>query len=155
MDWEKGEGHAFPYFVFAASCSEVEIDCLTGDHKVSPVQKWTIFSTFLLNHGIAYGVIKWPSRLLDLDDEQLLRWSNAQPPNILKDKHREIVICISKYLKGINNLPLKLANFSNYWLNQIRAYLDWTLLSSRSSPADSGEAVVWNIQVTSGWGKLL
>ncbi|XP_048342399.1 aldehyde oxidase 3-like isoform X2 [Sphaerodactylus townsendi] len=33
MDWEKGEGHALPYFVFGASCSEVEIDCLTGDHK--------------------------------------------------------------------------------------------------------------------------
>uniref|UniRef100_A0ABM5EPP6 aldehyde oxidase n=1 Tax=Pogona vitticeps TaxID=103695 RepID=A0ABM5EPP6_9SAUR len=33
MDWEKGEGHAFPYFIFGAACSEVEIDCLTGDHK--------------------------------------------------------------------------------------------------------------------------
>nr|XP_056717290.1 aldehyde oxidase 3-like [Euleptes europaea] len=33
MDWKTGEGHAFPYFVFGASCSEVEIDCLTGDHK--------------------------------------------------------------------------------------------------------------------------
>ncbi|XP_061464041.1 aldehyde oxidase 3-like isoform X2 [Rhineura floridana] len=33
MDWEKGEGHAFPYFVFGAACSEAEIDCLTGDHK--------------------------------------------------------------------------------------------------------------------------
>ncbi|XP_015270433.1 PREDICTED: aldehyde oxidase 3-like, partial [Gekko japonicus] len=35
MDWETGEGHAFPYFVFGAACSEVEIDCLTGDHKMS------------------------------------------------------------------------------------------------------------------------
>ncbi|NP_001280175.1 aldehyde oxidase-like [Anolis carolinensis] len=33
MDWEKGEGHPFEYFVFGAACSEVEIDCLTGDHK--------------------------------------------------------------------------------------------------------------------------
>uniref|UniRef100_A0A8C6RHL3 aldehyde oxidase n=1 Tax=Nannospalax galili TaxID=1026970 RepID=A0A8C6RHL3_NANGA len=33
MDWEKGEGHAFEYFVYGAACSEVEIDCLTGDHK--------------------------------------------------------------------------------------------------------------------------
>ncbi|KAL8183687.1 UNVERIFIED_CONTAM: hypothetical protein K2H54_048715 [Gekko kuhli] len=33
MDWETGEGHAFPYFVFGVSCSEVEVDCLTGDHK--------------------------------------------------------------------------------------------------------------------------
>ncbi|KYO33619.1 hypothetical protein Y1Q_0008773 [Alligator mississippiensis] len=33
MNWEKGEGHAFPYFIFGVACSEVEIDCLTGDHK--------------------------------------------------------------------------------------------------------------------------
>uniref|UniRef100_A0A8C6RKC1 aldehyde oxidase n=1 Tax=Nannospalax galili TaxID=1026970 RepID=A0A8C6RKC1_NANGA len=33
MDWEKGEGNTFPYFVFGAACSEVEIDCLTGAHK--------------------------------------------------------------------------------------------------------------------------
>ncbi|XP_053217062.1 aldehyde oxidase 4-like isoform X3 [Podarcis raffonei] len=33
MDWKTGEGHAFPYYVFGTSCSEVEIDCLTGDHK--------------------------------------------------------------------------------------------------------------------------
>uniref|UniRef100_A0A8C0VUG1 aldehyde oxidase n=1 Tax=Cyanistes caeruleus TaxID=156563 RepID=A0A8C0VUG1_CYACU len=33
MDWEKGEGHPFTYFIFGAACSEVEINCLTGDHK--------------------------------------------------------------------------------------------------------------------------
>ncbi|GAB1284987.1 Aldehyde oxidase 3 [Apodemus speciosus] len=33
MDWEKGEGDVYPYFVFGAACSEVEIDCLTGGHK--------------------------------------------------------------------------------------------------------------------------
>ncbi|XP_053452272.1 aldehyde oxidase isoform X3 [Nycticebus coucang] len=33
MNWEKGEGHPFKYFVYGAACSEVEIDCLTGDHK--------------------------------------------------------------------------------------------------------------------------
>nr|XP_012594525.1 aldehyde oxidase isoform X1 [Microcebus murinus] len=33
MDWEKGEGHPFEYFVYGAACSEVEIDCLTGAHK--------------------------------------------------------------------------------------------------------------------------
>ena len=35
MDWEKGEGDPFPYYVYGAACSEVEIDCLTGAHKVS------------------------------------------------------------------------------------------------------------------------
>ncbi|KAM9249001.1 LOW QUALITY PROTEIN: aldehyde oxidase 2-like [Dugong dugon] len=30
---EKGEGDPFPYYVYRAACSEVEIDCLTGAHK--------------------------------------------------------------------------------------------------------------------------
>ncbi|CAH2306009.1 aldehyde oxidase-like isoform X1 [Pelobates cultripes] len=33
IDWEKGEGRPFQYCVYGAACSEVEIDCLTGDHK--------------------------------------------------------------------------------------------------------------------------
>ncbi|XP_065100706.1 aldehyde oxidase 5 isoform X1 [Paramisgurnus dabryanus] len=33
IDWEKSEGPAYYYFTFGACCSEVEIDCLTGDHK--------------------------------------------------------------------------------------------------------------------------
>ncbi|CAL9698298.1 unnamed protein product [Knipowitschia caucasica] len=33
VDWEKGEGNAYYYFTFGACCSEVEVDCLTGDHK--------------------------------------------------------------------------------------------------------------------------
>ncbi|XP_056157552.1 aldehyde oxidase 5 [Lampris incognitus] len=33
MEWEKGEGQPYCYFTFGACCSEVEIDCLTGDHK--------------------------------------------------------------------------------------------------------------------------
>ncbi|XP_023568150.1 aldehyde oxidase 2-like isoform X1 [Octodon degus] len=33
MDWEKGEGEPFPYYVFGAACSEVEVDCLTGAHR--------------------------------------------------------------------------------------------------------------------------
>ena len=35
MNWETGEGHPFEYFVYGAACSEVEVDCLTGAHKVS------------------------------------------------------------------------------------------------------------------------
>uniref|UniRef100_A0A8C0N417 Aldehyde oxidase n=1 Tax=Canis lupus familiaris TaxID=9615 RepID=A0A8C0N417_CANLF len=34
MDWEKEKGEPYPYFVYGASCSEVEVDCLTGAHKV-------------------------------------------------------------------------------------------------------------------------
>ncbi|XP_021105387.1 aldehyde oxidase 1 isoform X2 [Heterocephalus glaber] len=33
IDWEKGQGHPFEYCVYGAACSEVEIDCLTGNHK--------------------------------------------------------------------------------------------------------------------------
>ncbi|NXX95379.1 AOXA oxidase, partial [Centropus bengalensis] len=33
MDWEKGEGEPFTYCLYGAACSEVEINCLTGDHK--------------------------------------------------------------------------------------------------------------------------
>ncbi|KAK7788687.1 hypothetical protein R5R35_008349 [Gryllus longicercus] len=33
-DWEKNEGNPFNYFTFGVACSEVEIDCLTGDHQV-------------------------------------------------------------------------------------------------------------------------
>ncbi|CAH6791652.1 Aox3 [Phodopus roborovskii] len=34
MDWEKEEGDAYPYYVYGAACSEVEVDCLTGAHKL-------------------------------------------------------------------------------------------------------------------------
>ncbi|XP_060084653.1 xanthine dehydrogenase/oxidase-like [Ylistrum balloti] len=33
-DFETNDGRVFNYFTFGAACSEVEIDCLTGDHKV-------------------------------------------------------------------------------------------------------------------------
>ena len=34
MNWETGKGSLFAYFAFGASCSEVEVDCLTGDFTV-------------------------------------------------------------------------------------------------------------------------
>jgi len=34
FDWERGIGNPFSYYVYGASASEVEIDCLTGDHVV-------------------------------------------------------------------------------------------------------------------------
>jgi xanthine dehydrogenase/oxidase len=33
-DIKKNEGMLFRYFTYGAACSEVEIDCLTGDHQV-------------------------------------------------------------------------------------------------------------------------
>ncbi|XP_066155943.1 xanthine dehydrogenase isoform X1 [Euwallacea fornicatus] len=33
-DWNTNEGNLFSYFTFGVACSEVEIDTLTGDHKV-------------------------------------------------------------------------------------------------------------------------
>lgn len=33
-NFETNEGKPFSYFSYGVACSEVEIDCLTGDHKV-------------------------------------------------------------------------------------------------------------------------
>ncbi|XP_043965965.1 aldehyde oxidase 6 isoform X2 [Gambusia affinis] len=33
FDWEKMEGHPYAYFTFGVCCSEVELDCLTGDYR--------------------------------------------------------------------------------------------------------------------------
>ncbi|XP_032090835.1 aldehyde oxidase [Thamnophis elegans] len=57
MDWEKGEGHAFAYYVFAAACSEVEIDCLTGDHKNLRTDI-VIDGSFSINPGIDIGQVE-------------------------------------------------------------------------------------------------
>ncbi|KAF4528372.1 hypothetical protein B566_EDAN016934 [Ephemera danica] len=34
FDWKTRTGKPFNYFTYGVACSEVEIDCLTGDHKV-------------------------------------------------------------------------------------------------------------------------
>lgn len=34
MDWDKERGDAFPYYVYGAACAEVDVDCLSGAHKV-------------------------------------------------------------------------------------------------------------------------
>ena len=34
MDWKTGKGSLYEYFAYGASCSEVEVDCLTGDFTV-------------------------------------------------------------------------------------------------------------------------
>lgn len=33
-NWETKEGNIFNYFTYGVGCSEVEIDTLTGDHRV-------------------------------------------------------------------------------------------------------------------------
>uniref|UniRef100_A0A674CKV0 Aldehyde oxidase 6 n=1 Tax=Salmo trutta TaxID=8032 RepID=A0A674CKV0_SALTR len=33
MDWEKQEGQPYAYYTYGACCSEVEVDCLTGDYR--------------------------------------------------------------------------------------------------------------------------
>ncbi|KAK3736913.1 hypothetical protein RRG08_000655 [Elysia crispata] len=33
-DMTAGKGKPFPYFTFGAACTEIQIDCLTGDHKL-------------------------------------------------------------------------------------------------------------------------
>ena len=36
--FETNSGNPFNYFSYGVACSEVEIDCLTGDHKVRSLQ---------------------------------------------------------------------------------------------------------------------
>uniref|UniRef100_A0A8C6EJW0 FAD-binding PCMH-type domain-containing protein n=1 Tax=Microcebus murinus TaxID=30608 RepID=A0A8C6EJW0_MICMU len=57
MDWEKEEGNAYPYFVYGASCSEVEVDCLTGAHKLL---RTDIFmdAAFSINPAVDIGQIE-------------------------------------------------------------------------------------------------
>ncbi|XP_006889201.1 PREDICTED: aldehyde oxidase-like [Elephantulus edwardii] len=57
MDWEKGKGEAFPYFVYGAACSEVEVDCLTGAHKLL---RTDIFmdAAFSINPAIDIGQVE-------------------------------------------------------------------------------------------------
>ncbi|XP_030628407.1 aldehyde oxidase 6 isoform X1 [Chanos chanos] len=33
IDWEKQEGQPYAYFTYAVCCSEVEVDCLTGEYR--------------------------------------------------------------------------------------------------------------------------
>ena len=35
-DFATNSGNAFNYFTYGVGCSVVEIDCLTGDHQVTP-----------------------------------------------------------------------------------------------------------------------
>ncbi|XP_073927459.1 aldehyde oxidase 4 isoform X2 [Castor canadensis] len=57
MDWEKEEGDPYPYFVYGASCSEVEVDCLTGAHKLL---RTDIFmdAAFSINPALDIGQIE-------------------------------------------------------------------------------------------------
>ncbi|KAH3859140.1 hypothetical protein DPMN_101856 [Dreissena polymorpha] len=51
FDFKTGTGKPFSYFSNGAACSEVEIDCLTGDHLVrEPVEY-----TFLF--GVSFSLI--------------------------------------------------------------------------------------------------
>ncbi|XP_037066290.1 aldehyde oxidase 4 isoform X2 [Peromyscus leucopus] len=57
MDWEKEEGNAYPYYVYGAACSEVEVDCLTGAHKLL---RTDIFmdAAFSINPALDIGQIE-------------------------------------------------------------------------------------------------
>ncbi|XP_077175230.1 aldehyde oxidase isoform X2 [Paroedura picta] len=57
MNWETGEGHPIPYWVYGAACSEVEIDCLTGDHKTLQTDI-VIDACYTINPGIDIGQIE-------------------------------------------------------------------------------------------------
>lgn len=37
--FDTNSGEPFNYFTYGVACTEVEIDCLTGDHQVMPPEK--------------------------------------------------------------------------------------------------------------------
>ncbi|XP_016051352.1 PREDICTED: aldehyde oxidase 4-like [Miniopterus natalensis] len=57
MDWKAEEGEPFAYYVYGASCSEVEVDCLTGAHKLL---RTDIFmdAAFSINPALDIGQIE-------------------------------------------------------------------------------------------------
>ena len=46
FDFTTGKGHQRPYLTHGAACSEVEIDCLTGQHKVQNRNLSTVYGLF-------------------------------------------------------------------------------------------------------------
>uniref|UniRef100_A0A663MG97 Xanthine dehydrogenase/oxidase n=1 Tax=Athene cunicularia TaxID=194338 RepID=A0A663MG97_ATHCN len=59
-DFEKNEGKPFCYFSYGVACSEVEIDCLTGDHKNIRTDIVMDVGTSL-NPAIDIGQVTWAS----------------------------------------------------------------------------------------------
>uniref|UniRef100_A0A8D0W0Y3 Aldehyde oxidase n=1 Tax=Sus scrofa TaxID=9823 RepID=A0A8D0W0Y3_PIG len=57
MDWEKGKGNPYPYFVCGASCSEVEVDCLTGAHKLLRTDIF-VDAAFSINPALDIGQVR-------------------------------------------------------------------------------------------------
>lgn len=50
IDFKEGRGDLFNYFVYGASCCEVEINCLTGSHRVFEYIHAVLFHfLFILN----------------------------------------------------------------------------------------------------------
>nr|XP_025858261.1 aldehyde oxidase 4-like [Vulpes vulpes] len=57
MDWEKEKGEPYPYFVYGASCSEVEVDCLTGAHKLLRTDIY-MDAAFSINPALDIGQVQ-------------------------------------------------------------------------------------------------
>ncbi|XP_010615897.1 aldehyde oxidase 4 [Fukomys damarensis] len=57
MDWDREQGDAFPYYVYGAACTEVEIDCLSGAQKLL---RTDIFmdAAFSVNPAVDIGQIE-------------------------------------------------------------------------------------------------
>uniref|UniRef100_A0A8C2W2I8 aldehyde oxidase n=1 Tax=Chinchilla lanigera TaxID=34839 RepID=A0A8C2W2I8_CHILA len=57
MDWDKEQGDAFPYYVYGAACAEVDIDCLSGAHKLLRADIF-MDAAFSINPAVDIGQIE-------------------------------------------------------------------------------------------------
>lgn len=59
MDWERSVGSPFSYFTYGAAVSEVEIDCLTGDHQVKYRVFYWVPIDYILMFDVQYSPAPW------------------------------------------------------------------------------------------------
>ncbi|NP_001265709.1 aldehyde oxidase 4 [Cavia porcellus] len=57
MDWDKERGDAFPYYVYGAACAEVDVDCLSGAHKLLRADIF-MDAAFSINPAVDIGQIE-------------------------------------------------------------------------------------------------
>jgi hypothetical protein len=80
-DISKNEGIPFKYFTYGAACSEVEIDCLTGDHQVTLqiISKYVMFYIFSFVYILFNGFNMCKARYYNLEEADISVHNTVMP----------------------------------------------------------------------------